>query len=279
MKRRFMQVDVFSQEPCKGNALGVVLDAQGLSEEQMRDYARWSNLSEVTFVLPAEDEQADYRFRIFAGEQEFPFAGHPTLGTAHAWIANGGRPRNGNEITAQCLAGLVPVRVDGTAYSFVSPPLVRTGEFDQPRLDAVREILQVADEQILATQWVDNGPGWSAVLLDSAQTVLSLKPNASNHLEKWKIGVAGALEPGSGEAFEVRAFNINDGVVREDPVTGSLNAGIAQWLVETSRAELPFGNRQGTVLGHRGRVEFVGDDAQIWTGGTVSSIIEGTIDL
>lgn len=279
MKRRFMQVDVFSQEPCKGNALGVVLDAQGLSEDQMRDYARWSNLSEVTFVLPAEDELADYRFRIFSGEQEFPFAGHPTLGTAHAWIANGGRPRNGNEITAQCLAGLVPVRVDGTAYSFVSPPLVRTGKFDQPRLDAVREILQVADEQILATQWVDNGPGWSAVLLDSAQTVLSLKPNASKHLGKWKIGVVGALGQECGESFEVRAFNIDDGAVREDPVTGSLNAGIAQWLVESSRAKLPFGNRQGTVLGHRGRVEFVWDNAQIWTRGTVSSIIEGTIDL
>lgn len=279
MKRRFMQVDVFSEHPYKGNPLGVVLDGQSLSDEQMRDYSRWSNLSEVTFVLPPEDDQADYRFRIFSGETEFPFAGHPTLGTAHAWLASGGTPREHGKIHAQCTAGVVPVKFEASHYSFVSPPLQRTGEFDDERREAVREILGVAQEQILATQWVDNGPGWSAVLLDSADTVLGLQPDASKHRQKWKIGVVGALPEGEAASFEIRAFNFNHGALREDPVTGSLNAGVAQWLVDNGRASLPFSNRQGSVMGHRGIVDFNSFGDQLWTGGSVTSLIEGGIEL
>ncbi|GAA1409926.1 phenazine biosynthesis protein PhzF [Glutamicibacter uratoxydans] len=279
MKRRFMQVDVFSGHPFKGNPLGVVLDGSGLSDEQMRDYSRWSNLSEVTFILPTQERAADYRFRIFSGDTEFPFAGHPTLGTAHAWLAAGGAPRVPGKIHAQCAAGIVPVKFGAAGYAFVSPPLQRTGEFDAQRREAVRAILGVDDSQILATQWVDNGPGWSAVLLDSAQTVLDLKPDASAHRQKWKIGVVGALPGGSDAAFEVRAFNFNHGALREDPVTGSLNAGIAQWLVDSGRAALPFSNRQGTAMGHLGRVDFTLDEGLLWTGGAAATLIDGHIDI
>lgn len=276
MRRRFMQVDVFSQDPYKGNPLGVVLDGDGLDAAQMRDYSSWSNLSEVTFVLPPSDGRADFRFRIFAGQQEFPFAGHPTLGTVKAWLASGGSPQNPAEVLAECQAGLVPVRVQEDLLSFQSPALLRSEALDAAQVRQISELLGIDSAEIAAAFWADNGPGWRAVLLDSADAVLALAPDASRHHGVWKIGVLGPLASGG---FEVRALNFADGVLREDPVTGSLNAAAAEWLLARRLAEAPFCNRQGTVLGRRGRVEFQQDHGVLWTGGATHVLIDGHIDL
>lgn len=276
MRRRFMQVDVFSRDPYKGNPLGVVLDGEGLDTAQMQDYSSWSNLSEVTFVLPPSDGHADFRFRIFAGEQEFPFAGHPTLGTVKAWLAAGGRPQNATEVIAECQAGPVPVRVQDELLFFQSPALLRSEALEEAEVRKISEILGIDAEAITAAFWADNGPGWRAVLLEDADAVLALAPDASRHPGMWKIGVLGPLESGG---FEVRALKFADGVLREDPVTGSLNAAAAEWLVAHQLAEVPFCNRQGTVLGRRGLVRFQQEDGTLWTGGATNVLIDGHIEL
>ncbi|MFJ2618243.1 PhzF family phenazine biosynthesis protein [Glutamicibacter sp. NPDC087344] len=282
MRRRFMQVDVFSHDPFKGNPLGVVIDGQGLSTQQMKDYATWSNLSEVTFVLPPSEEVADFRFRIFAGDQEYPFAGHPTLGTARAWLAAGGQPKNSGHVIAQCQAGLIPVRINESVLSFQSPARVRSHALDQAELQPICEILGISAEHVDAAFWADNGPGWVAVLLNSAQAVLELSPDASKHQGQWKIGVLGPLEPQDANrrgGFEVRALKFADGVLLEDPVTGSLNAAAAEWLIENGRATAPFTNHQGTVLGRRGRVDFELVDGTLWTGGATQVLIDGYFNV
>jgi len=278
MQRRFAQVDVFSSTAYKGNPLGVVLDSQDLSGEAMINYSRWSNLSEVTFLLPAAKVEADYRFRIFARDREYPFAGHPALGTARAWLADGGVPRNSGMIMAECDAGVIPIRIQGNLLSFASPPLLRSGPVAAQELAEVLEILDVQADHVIDAQWVDNGPGWLAVYLDDLNLMLTLKPQIPARPGRWKIGVIAATGQDE-EQFEFRALSIENGTFREDPVTGSLNGAAAQWLIETHHVRPPLVNRQGSVIGYDGQVHISVADEKLWVGGQTQVLIDGSIEL
>jgi len=276
MTHRFTQVDVFTAEPLLGNPLAVVHGADDLGDDQMRALARWTNLSETAFLLTPTDAQADYRVRIFTPRRELPFAGHPTLGSCHAWLAAGGRPR-GDEIVQECGVGLVRIRRDGARLAFAAPPLRRSGDVAPEVLAQIARSLQVDAGAIRAAQWVDNGPGWVAVMLGSRDELLAIEPDydAMNGLE---LGVV-APWPAGGEAqFEVRAFISADGGY-EDPVTGSLNAGLAQWLIGSGMAAPHYVASQGTVLQRRGRVHLVRRGADIWVGGDAIACIEGSLAL
>jgi PhzF family phenazine biosynthesis protein len=274
--RQFRQVDVFTDVPYLGNPLAVVLDADGLSDDQMARFANWTNLSETTFVLPPQDAAADYRVRIFTPSGELPFAGHPTLGTCHAWLAAGGRPKVEGLAVQECGAGLVPVRQDGDGLAFAAPPLLRSGAVDEDLAERIAGILRIGRDEIVDLQWADNGPGWIAVLLASADAVLALRPGVTD----LDLGVAGPYPAGSAAAFEVRAFTPKLSSTDEDPVTGSLNASLAQWLLATGRASAPYVASQGTVLGRRGRVRISTDaDGGVWVGGNTVTCVTGEVQL
>jgi PhzF family phenazine biosynthesis protein len=275
MSRLFRQVDVFTATPYLGNPLAVVHDADELSAEQMQQFASWTNLSETTFLL-APDAGADYQVRIFTPTRELPFAGHPTLGSCHAWLEAGGRPRQPSVITQQCGAGLVDIRVSADGLAFAAPPLVRSGPVDDELARRVAAMLGIGRGDIVDLQWADNGPGWIAVLLASAEAVLAIQPEPGD----LDVGVAGPHEPGGPAAFEVRAFFPSNGVTYEDPVTGSFNASLAQWLLSTGRAQAPYLARQGTALGRSGQVRVTQDaGGQVWIGGSVVTCVSGTVDL
>jgi PhzF family phenazine biosynthesis protein len=275
--RQFSQVDVFTTTPLLGNPVAVVHGAQGLTDERMQQFASWTNLSETTFLLEPSDERADYRVRIFTPGAELPFAGHPTLGTCHAWLEAGGTPAQPGVIVQECAAGLVPVRRTPDGLAFAAPPLLRGGPVAQTLLLQIAAVLGLEREQIVDAQWVDNGPGWVAVLLASAEEVMAVKP-ADTTLD---IGVVGPYPPGSPEAIEVRAFSPKVGPsAAEDPVTGSLNASVAQWLLATGRVAAPYVASQGTMLGRRGRVYLSTDDTgAVWVGGGTVTLISGSLLL
>jgi PhzF family phenazine biosynthesis protein len=275
MSLAFRQVDVFTATPYLGNPLAVVHGADRLSAEQMQRFAGWTNLSETTFLL-APDEGADYRVRIFTPTRELPFAGHPTLGSCHAWLEAGGRPRQPGIVTQQCDAGLVDIRVGTDGLAFAAPPLVRSGPVDEELARRVAAMLGIDRADIVDLQWADNGPGWIAVLLASADAVLAIQPRPGD----LDVGVAGPHQPGGPAAFEVRAFFPANGVTYEDPVTGSFNASLAEWLLSTGRAQAPYLARQGTALGRSGQVRITQDaDGQVWVGGSVVTCVSGTVDL
>ena len=274
MRRAFAQVDVFTGEGYDGNPVAVVLESDDLSDDEMARFARWTNLSETTFVLPPTAAGADYRLRIFTPTQELPFAGHPTLGTCHAWLAAVGDPSR-ERIVQECKAGLVEIRHLTHGLAFAAPPLVRSGPVDEPLVAHLASLLQIDRADVVDAQWVDNGPGWVAVLLRSADDVLALQPAAVDV----DLGVVGPHPEGSAEAFEVRAFFPLNGATAEDPVTGSLNASLAQWLLRTGRAVSPYTARQGTAIGRAGRVHVVEEDGQIWVGGGTVTCITGHVDL
>ena len=276
MERPFCQVDVFADELYLSNPVAVVLDGKGLSTEEMQRFARWTNLSETTFVLPPEAAGADYRVRIFTPGRELPFAGHPTLGTCHAWLTGGGIPQRGDVVIQECDAGLIGLRrIDG-ALAFAAPPLLRSGPVDDETLRRIVSVLGIDRADIVDAQWVDNGPGWVGVLLDSADAVLALCPG----LADLDIGVAGPYPAGSPEAFEVRAFTPALGGVGEDPVTGSLNASLAGWLLAAGHAIAPYVASQGTALGRRGRVHITRDPGgTIWVGGSTATGVTGRAEL
>jgi PhzF family phenazine biosynthesis protein len=277
MSRQFRQVDVFADEPYRGNPVAVVHGADGLTDEQMRRFANWTNLSETTFLLAPTDEKADYRVRIFTPEKELPFAGHPTLGTAHAWLEAGGEPAGPDRVIQECGVGLVPLRRSPHGQlAFQAPPLIRSGPVEEQVLDEVAAELGIERADIVDAQWADNGPGWVAVELASAEAVLALAPGPVSR----EIGVVGPYPPGSPEAFEVRAFTRLIGGAGEDPVTGSLNASLAMWLLSAGKATAPYTASQGTALGRRGRVHVTVDgDGAIWVGGGTSTLISGTVSL
>lgn len=288
--RRFMQVDVFTDRPMFGNALAVVLDGEGLSDEQMAAFARWTNLSETTFLLPPTDPAADYRVRIFTPTTELPFAGHPTLGSAHAWLAAGGVPREAGTVVQQCGVGLVRIRRDGARLAFAAPPRRRSGPLDEPMLERIARFLGIARADIVAHQHCDNGPGWKAVMLKSAAQVIALRPQLSRESEleigvvapagPGKVGVVGSHPTGDAVAFEVRAFfPAPGGALAEDPVTGSLNAALAQWLIESELAPPRYVAAQGTAMGRAGRVFVEHDGRDTWIGGHVAPCIEGRLTL
>jgi PhzF family phenazine biosynthesis protein len=275
--RRFSQLDVFTATPLRGNPLAVVHDATALSDAEMQDFARWTNLSETTFLLPPTEPGADYRVRIFTPGGELPFAGHPTLGSCHAWLAAGGRPKQDGIVMQQCAAGLIRVRQQGARLAFAAPPLRRSGPADAALRSRVAAVLRLPEDAVLRLQWVDNGPGWVAALLDSAQTVLALDPDFSL-LQGLDLGVVGP-HPAGGEChFEVRAFIPHKGVP-EDPVTGSLNAGLAQWLIGEGLAPDHYVAAQGTAMGRAGRVYVDREGENIWIGGEVTPLVSGTLEL
>jgi len=266
---------VFTDTPYFGNPLAVVLGAEGLSDEQMRQFANWTNLSETTFVLPPRASEADYLVRIFTPGSELPFAGHPTLGTCHAWLEAGGRPARAGQVVQECRAGLVTIKQTEAGLAFAAPPLLRDGPVEDDVTERVAGALNIGRADIVDIQWADNGPGWVAVLLDSAEAVLAIQPGTVS----MDIGVAGLYPPGSPEALEVRAFSGQVSTV-EDPVTGSLNASLAQWLLGTGRLQAPYVASQGTAMGRRGRVRISQDgDGQVWVGGSVVTCINGTVEI
>jgi PhzF family phenazine biosynthesis protein len=273
VERPFCQVDVFSPDPFLGNPVAVVLDAAGLTTEQMQLIARWTNLSETTFVLPPDQPGADYQVRIFTTAAELPFAGHPTLGTCHAWLESGGQPAQPDQIVQQCAAGLIPIKRGGGLLGFAAPPLLRYGPVEAELIDRIAGQLKIARSDIVDAHWADNGPGWVAVLLGSAEQVLALRP-AIDNLE---LGVAGPCPAGSECQFEVRAFFSAQGHTAEDPVTGSLNASLAHWLLATGRATAPYVASQGTAIGRRGRVHVSADGESIWVAGATVTRVRGSL--
>ncbi len=271
---RFSQVDVFSSEPLLGNPVAVVHDADGLTDEQMATFARWTNLSETTFLLTPTQAGADYRLRIWTPGGELPFAGHPTLGSAHAWLEAGGVPAADGVLVQECGAGLVRVRT-GERLSFAAPPLTRSGPVDGEDVAAACRALGIDRSGVVDAAWIDNGPGWMGLLLDDATAVLAVDPDWSI-FDDLKIGVVGEHADGPC-AVEVRAFCPGYGPP-EDPVTGSLNAGVGQWLAGT-RLPASYVASQGTVLGRRGRVHVVKEGQELWVGGDTRTTITGSVDL
>jgi len=276
MKRRFVQVDVFGENPYRGNPLAVIVDAEGLTTSDMQTFAKWTNLSETTFLLPPTHASADYRVRIFTPTEELPFAGHPTLGSAHAWLTNGGVPKDGNTIVQDCKVGLIDVRREENSLSFAAPPLLRSGPIDNAVLHEAAESLGISHDAIIDAAWIDNGPGWMGILLASADEVLAIQPKPM----KLTLGVAGAHTTESRFAYEVRAFYSSNGITFEDPVTGSLNASLAQWLISSGRFNAPYLVSQGTAIGYAGVVKVDVDDSQVvWIGGNVATCISGEVDI
>lgn len=275
--RRFVQVDVFTATPLKGNALAVVVDGAGLADDEMAAFARWTNLSETTFLLPPTDPAADYRVRIFTPGGELPFAGHPTLGSAHAFLASGGDLKKPGEVVQQCAIGLVRVKRDGARLAFAAPPLKRSGPVGSTERAQAIAALRIAPEALLDLVWVDNGPGWMVARLADAAAVLALQPDFIA-MQGLKLGVVGAHPVGHECQFEVRAF-VPDLGIPEDPVTGSLNAGLALWLQGVGLVGDSYVAAQGAALGRAGRVHVKRDSEATWIGGDVTPLIHGQVKL
>jgi PhzF family phenazine biosynthesis protein len=302
-QRPFKEIDVFTDQAYRGNPLAVVLDGQCLSTEQMQGFANWTNFSETTFVLPPTDSKADYQVRIFTPTMELPFAGHPTLGTCHAWLANqaSGSP-NKELIVQQCAVGLVTIKRDEKRLAFAAPPLRRSGELSADELTATAQALGINTADIVASAWCDNGPGWRGILLNSVELLRSIKPDP-NKIAGQFIGLASTLKIGvsaiSGAQnsqtsdekqnlstsnfdqpyLEVRAFFPGSGGFAEDPVTGSLNAALAQWLIGSGRAPGRYIAAQGLNLKRNGRVYIEQSGTDIWVGGYSTTCVEGQVLL
>lgn len=281
-QRPFKQVDVFTTTPYRGNPLAVVLDGSGLDTAAMQHFTNWTNLSECTFLLPPSPEGAaagaDYRVRIFCPGRELPFAGHPTLGSCHAWLEAGGVPR-GEQVVQECGLGLVKLRRDGHRLAFVAPPLIKSGPLDETDVQRIARGLGVARDDIIAHAWCDNGPNWRGVMLPSAEQVLALKPDSAE-LAGLDIGVVGPRGDAGDTQFEVRAFFPGNNGLTEDPVTGSLNAALAQWLIGAGLAPARYVAAQGTAMAREGRVHIERDaDGTIWVGGASVTCVDGTVAL
>jgi PhzF family phenazine biosynthesis protein len=277
MQRRFKQVDVFTAEPLKGNPLAVVLDSAGLGTAVMQRFADWTNLSEATFLGPPKSAEADYAVRIFCPGRELPFAGHPTLGSCHAWLEAGGKPR-GEYIVQECGVGLVRIRRDGPRLAFAAPPLKKAGPLTEDEVAVIARGLGVERADIVAHAWCDNGPNWRGVMLKSAEQVLALKPDRQV-LAGLDVGVVGPRAPHHETQFEVRAFFPGNNGMAEDPVTGSLNAALAQWLIGAGYAPPRYVAAQGTALGRAGRVFVEQAGADVWIGGGSVTVVDGTVQL
>lgn len=271
-------VDVFGAGPLTGNPLAVVIGAEALASDEMLRLTRWFNLSETAFLLPPTHPEADYRVRIFTLDREMPFAGHPTLGSCHAWLSTGRIPKKEAQIIQECGAGLVPIQRHHGRLSFAAPPLTRSGAPTRDELGEARRLLRIEARDIVDAAWIDNGPGWLGIRLASAAKVLSLNP-----IRSWPgridVGVIGSHAKGGDAAFEVRAFFSDHlGAIVEDPVTGSLNASMAQWLFAAGVVEDDYVAAQGTRLGRHGRIHLTRDEAgQIWVGGKTHTHVEGRL--
>ena len=273
----FTQVDVFTAAALLGNPLAIVHGADALDEARMQAFARWTNLSETTFLLAPPDPVADYRVRIFTPGGELPFAGHPTLGSCHVWRERGGRPKKAGEVVQQCGVGLVRIRLDGAGAAFAAPPLTRA-EVGAEELDAVLAALGTDRGHLVAAQFLKNGPNWLSLQLDSAATVLALEPDAARMKRFASVGVVGVHPAGSECEYEVRGF-VGRPSLYEDPVTGSLNAGLGEWLIGLGRAPERYLAAQGTRLGRAGRVRIAREGKTFWVGDDTVTCIRGEVEL
>ena len=272
-KFAFSQVDVFTAQPLKGNPLAVVLGADGLADEQMAALANWTNLSETAFLLTPTTPSADYRVRIFTPASELPFAGHPTLGSCHAWLAAGGKPK-ATEIVQECQVGLIRIRRDEDLLAFAAPSATQRA-VEPETLTQIARALKIPTTAICASQWLGNAPAWVAVMLENRDAVLALEPDY-DAMGTLKLGV---IAPSAGETqFEVRAFVPGEGL-REDPVTGSLNAGLARWLITNGMAPTRYIAAQGTCLGRAGRIHVAQSGDDFWIGGHSVTCITGELTL
>lgn len=276
MAHSFHLVDVFGVGDFSGNPLGVIHGADDLDGNEMQRITRWLNFSETTFLLQPSASGADYRVRIFTLERELPFAGHPTLGSCHAWLTTRSRPHDAPTVVQECGLGLVPIARTGAILSFAAPPLIKSGPVDEAKLAEIAGVLRIGRDEIVDAEWADNGPGWIALLLESADAVLALEPERW-HASRVDIGVVGPYPAGGPAAFELRAFfSDHHGNLIEDPVTGSLNASVAQWLLRTGRAVAPYTASQGTRLGRTGRIQVTRDrEGEVWIGGSTRTLFSG----
>ncbi|MGA8040625.1 MAG: PhzF family phenazine biosynthesis protein [Acidimicrobiia bacterium] len=281
-RRRFLHVDVFGAERFLGNPLAVIVDSEDLATAEMELITRWMNLSECAFLLPPTDPAADYRVRIFTLRGELPFAGHPTLGSCHAWIESGGKPRQPGAIAQECGAGLIALHSRDDGFAFRAPELVRSGPADPAFVGQLATVLGIEIDDVVDSHWVDNGPGWVAVLLADAAAVLSLEPDFRRYTGPGglDIGVVGPHLDRPDLAYEVRAFfSDGHGGMVEDPVTGSLNASVAQWMLATGRVTAPYVAAQGTALGRKGLIGIDQDSSGVvWVGGSTTTITRGEIE-
>ncbi len=279
-KRKFKQVDVFTSAPYLGNPVAVVLDGSDLSDSEMQGFAAWTNLSETTFLLPPTHKDADYKIRIFTPVRELPFAGHPTLGSCHAWLEAGGVAKNSDCVVQECNVGLIEIKRQQYKLAFAAPKQIRSGPVEASVLAQIVTSLNVLPTDILHSQWVDNGPGWVAVMLRNSDMVLQLKPNFAA-MKGLELGVVGPNPKNHECQFEVRALiTLGTGLPYEDPVTGSLNASLGQWLIGAGLAPKNYIASQGTVLGRAGRVHVSQDDAgQVWVGGDTVTCIDGVVHI
>ena len=280
MPNTYKTVDVFTQEAFNGNPLAVIFDADDLSTAEMQHITRWMNLSETVFLQNPVHPDADYKVRIFTLTGELPFAGHPTIGSCYAWLENGGKEKDKDFVIQECAAGLIKIKKEFLKLSFAAPPLTRSGKVSDYDLNMACRILGITRSDIKASNWIDNGPGWMGILLHSAEQVLNLKPK-SNPQDHFDIGVIGGYPENSECQFELRAlFNNQNGVLVEDPVTGSLNASVAQWLMEAGIAPKSYIASQGTRLKRKGRVYLEKDaDGNVWVGGHACTRVDGIINL
>jgi PhzF family phenazine biosynthesis protein len=272
----FQLIDVFGESPFSGNALAVVTLPEDRDTETLQRITRWLNLSETAFLLPPTDSGADYRVRIFTLDREMPFAGHPTLGTCHAWLAQGGQPHRADSVVQECGVGLVPVRKCASGLAFAAPALLRSGKVDHSELEEICGVLGIAVQDVVAARWIDNGPGWLGLQLNSAAAVLAVEP-ARAHTRRIDIGLVGLHPAGHTHAYEVRAiFSDPYGALIEDPVTGSLNASVAQWMIDDNHVRAPYMATQGTRLDRLGRISIEQDtNGTIWVGGRTETLFSG----
>lgn len=282
MKVAFKQVDVFTSSAFNGNPLAVIMDAQGLSDEQLAAIARWTNLSETTFVLPPQDAQADYRVRIFTVEGELPFAGHPTLGTAHALLEAGWPTKTPGEIVQECGVGNVTVKIDaGGALAFAAPAATLTPYNDALMSSALNS---AAFDHTHSATVADMGIRWLLIPMISADAVLAIQPDVSDmqrlkkHAGVNGVMVFGRLPEGEAEQYEVRGLLVENGSLTEDPITGSANACLARYFAAQGQISA-YRVRQGTAIQRAGRVQVDFDGENIWIGGNTVTVIDGTIQL
>ena len=262
----------------KGNPLAVVIDGDGLTDSEMQQFANWTNLSETTFLFPPQHPGADYQVRIFTTSRELPFAGHPTLGSCAVWLGHGGVPAVEGQVVQECGIGLVTLSVTGDRSAFAAPPLIRSGPVEHDMVASLAKALRIDETEIVDSQWIDNGPGWVGLLLADAASVLAVEPDPGAMFDL-KIGIAGLATGGAGHALEVRAFFSDGASFAEDPVTGSLNASLAQWLLGNATLTSPYIAHQGTALGRAGQVHVHEADGEVWIGGDVVTCIRGSVDI